>query len=111
VKVGTKYSMSKYIEALECPDCVVICDEPNRCPPEVMNTNLDLWDWRHAAWSNDLKRLIRIAPGVCIFACMNEGADYIGINPLDKAVRERFGRTIRLTWPPQKAYPVCPGCP
>ncbi len=33
---------------------------------------------------------------------MNEGEEYIGTNPMDRAIRERFGRTIRLNWPPMK---------
>jgi nitric oxide reductase NorQ protein len=99
---GTKYSISKYVEAVETPMCVIVCDEPNRCPPEVLNTNFDLWDWRRSGWFDDLKRTVRVAPGVTFIACMNEGAEYYGTNPMDKAIRERFGRTIRLTWPPMK---------
>jgi nitric oxide reductase NorQ protein len=47
--------------------------------------------------------MVKVAPGVVFFACMNEGGEYIGTNPMDKAIRERFTRTIRLTWPPMKA--------
>lgn len=99
---GTYYEQARYVDALETPNCVVILDEPNRCHPEVLNTNFALWDWRRAAWVPDLRRMVRVAPGVVFFACMNEGSEYIGTNPMDKAIRERFGRTIRLTWPPLK---------
>ncbi|KKK59272.1 hypothetical protein LCGC14_3036060, partial [marine sediment metagenome] len=91
-----------YVDALQLKNCVIILDEPNRCHPEVLNTNFALWDWRRAAWVPDLRKMIRVAPGVVFFACLNEGAEYIGTNPMDKAIRERFGRTIRLTWPPMK---------
>jgi len=97
---GTYYQQARYVDALETPGCVIINDEPNRCPPEVLNSNFALWDWRRAAWVNDLHRVVRVAPGVVFFACMNEGGEYIGTNPLDKAIRERFTRTIRLKWPP-----------
>jgi len=99
---GTFYEQAAYVDALETPNCVIILDEPNRCHPEVLNTNFALWDWRRAAWVPDLKRMLRVAPGVVFFACMNEGAEYVGINPMDKAIRERFTRTIRLTWPPSR---------
>ncbi len=99
---GTYYEQARYVDALETPNCVVILDEPNRCHPEVLNTNFALWDWRRAAWVPDLGRMVKVAPGVVFFACMNEGAEYIGINPMDKAIRERFTRTIRLDFPPVK---------
>lgn len=97
---GTYYEQARYVDALETPGCVIINDEPNRCPPEVLNANFSLWDWRRAAWVHDLRRMVRVAPGVVFFACMNQGAEYIGTNPMDKAIKERFGRTILLTWPP-----------
>jgi len=99
---GTYYEQARYVDALETPNCVVILDEPNRCHPEVLNTNFALWDWRRSAWVPDLRRMVKVAPGVVFFACMNEGAEYIGTNPMDKAIRERFTRTLRLTWPPMK---------
>lgn len=100
---GTYYEQAAYVDALETPNCVIILDEPNRCHPEVLNTNFALWDWRRAAWVPDLRRMVKVAPGVVFFACMNEGGEYIGTNPMDKAIRERFTRTIRLNWPPVKA--------
>ena len=102
METGTYYEQARYVDALGTPNCVIILDEPNRCHPEVLNTNFALWDWRRAAWVPDLKRMVRVAPGVVFFACMNEGAEYIGTNPMDRAIRERFGRTIRLSWPPMK---------
>jgi len=100
---GTYYEQARYVDALETLNCVVILDEPNRCHPEVLNTNFALWDRRRRAWVPDLRREVRVAPGVVFFAYMNEGAEYIGTNPMDKAIRERFTRTLRLTWPPIKA--------
>ncbi len=102
METGTYYEQARYVDALETPNCVIILDEPNRCHPEVLNTNFAMWDWRRAAWVPDLRRMVRVAPGVVFIACMNEGAEYIGTNPMDKAIRERFGRTIRLSWPPMK---------
>jgi nitric oxide reductase NorQ protein len=99
---GTYYEQARYVDALETPNCVIILDEPNRCHPEILNTNFALWDWRRAAWVPDLQRMVRVAPGVVFFACMNEGGEYIGTNPMDRAIRERFTRTIRLSWPPKK---------
>ncbi|MDP2324252.1 MAG: AAA family ATPase, partial [Gammaproteobacteria bacterium] len=100
---GTFYETARLVDAIETENCVVVCDEPNRCHPEVLNNMFSLWDWRRAAWVPALQRMVRVAPGVVFFAAMNEGAEYMGTNPLDRAIRERFGRTIRLKWPPAKA--------
>ncbi|GAH58901.1 unnamed protein product, partial [marine sediment metagenome] len=78
METGTYYEQARYVDALQLPKCVIILDEPNRCHPEVLNTNFALWDWRRAAWVPDLRKMIRVAPGVVFFACMNEGAEYIG---------------------------------
>ena len=99
---GTFYEQARLVDALETPGCVIINDEPNRCHPEVLNAMFSIWDWRRGAWVPDLHRMVRVAPGVVFFACMNEGGEYIGVNPMDKAIRERFTRTLRLTWPPMK---------
>lgn len=100
---GTYYEQAKLVDALQTPGCVIINDEPNRCHPEVLNAMFAIWDWRRAAWVPDLGRMVRVAPGVVFFAAMNEGGEYIGTNPMDKAIRERFTRTIRLKWPPVSA--------
>ncbi len=99
---GTYYEQARLVDALETPGCVIVNDEPNRCHPEVLNAMFAIWDWRRAAWVPELRRMVKVAPGVVFFACMNEGGEYIGVNPLDKAIRERFTRTIRLNWPPAK---------
>ncbi|MDP2728266.1 MAG: AAA family ATPase [Dehalococcoidia bacterium] len=100
---GTYYEQARMVDALETPGCVIINDEPNRCHPEVLNAMFAIWDWRRTAWVPDLRRMVKVAPGVTFFAAMNEGGEYIGTNPMDKAIRERFGRTIRLKWPPMAA--------
>lgn len=100
---GTYYDQARLVDAMETPGCVIINDEPNRCHPEVLNAMFAIWDWRRAAWVPDLGRMVKVAPGVVFFAAMNEGGEYIGTNPMDKAIRERFTRTIRLKWPPMSA--------
>ncbi|KKM63831.1 hypothetical protein LCGC14_1507480 [marine sediment metagenome] len=100
---GTYYEQARLVDALETPGCVIINDEPNRCHPEVLNAMFPIWDWRRAAWVPDLGRIVKVAPGVVFFAAMNEGSEYIGTNPMDKAIRERFTRTILLKWPPMSA--------
>ncbi len=100
---GTFYETARLVDAIETPNCVVVCDEPNRCHPEVLNNLFALWDWRRAAYVPALQRMVKVAPGVVFFAAMNEGSEYMGTNPLDRAIRERFTRTIRLKWPPAKA--------
>lgn len=99
---GTYYSATAYKDALETPFCVIINDEVNRCHPDVLNENMDLWDWRRSAYVPELKRTVKVAPGVTFIATLNEGSEYVGTNQVDRAIRERFTSTIRMVWPPSK---------
>jgi len=97
----TLYRKSRFVQALETPKCVVLLDEINRAHPELLNGIFGLLDWRRSIYSDDLGYMVRVADGVTFFATMNEGADYFGVNPLDGALRDRFPRILRLSYPPK----------
>lgn len=98
----TWYRKARFIQAIETPCSVNLLDEINRAHPEVLNAILGLLDWRRSMWSDDLGYKIMVAPGAIFFATINEGDDYYGTNPLDTALRDRFTRTIKLTYPPRR---------
>ena len=98
----TWYRKARFVHAIETPCSVTLLDEINRAHPEVLNAILGLLDWRRSMWSDDLGYKIMVARGVIFFATINEGDDYYGINPLDSALRDRFTRTIRLSYPPRR---------
>jgi len=97
----TWYRMARFITAVETAYTVVLLDEVNRPHPEVLNALFGLLDWRRSMWVDDLQRDVRVAPGVIFFATINEGEGYI-VNPLDDALRERFGRAIEVKYPPKR---------
>ena len=97
----TRYRKSRLVKALETPRCVILLDEINRAHPELLNGIFGLLDWRRSIYSDDLGYMIRVAEGVTFFATMNEGTDYFGVNPLDSALRDRFPRILRLSYPPR----------
>lgn len=99
----TLYRKSRFVQAVETPWCVVLLDEINRAHPEQLNGIFGLLDWRRSIYSDDLGYQIRVAEGVVFFATMNEGVDYYGVNPLDNALRDRFPRILRLSYPPVEA--------
>lgn len=99
-KGETWYRMARFILAIETPNAVVALDEANRPHPQVMDSFFGLLDWRRSMWVDDLCREVRVAPGVVFFATVNEGVEYL-VNPLDAALRERFGRAIELNIPPK----------
>lgn len=95
----TWYRTSRFVQALETPGATVLLDEINRAHPEVLGAILGLLDWRRALWNDDLGYEVRVAPGVVLFATINDGDDYFGTNPMDAALRDRFTRTIELDYP------------
>lgn len=96
----TIYRKSRFVQALETENCVVLLDEINRAHPELLNGIFGLLDWRRSIYSDDLGYMVRVADGVTFFATMNEGTEYNGVNPLDAALKDRFPRVLRLGYPP-----------
>jgi len=97
----TWYRMHRFVQALETPYAVVLLDEINRPHPEVLHALFGLLDWRRSMWVDDLGRDVSVAAGVVLFATINEGEDYT-VNPLDGALRERFGRALEMKYPPKR---------
>ncbi len=98
----TYVNKAALVDALETPGCVIRLDEVNRTHPENANHLFALLDHRRRTWVPLLHREVKVAPGVVIFATLNEGADFIGTNQLDHAFRDRFTVVIRTGYPPEK---------
>jgi nitric oxide reductase NorQ protein len=96
----TDTRQSAFITGIETPGCVVIMDEFNRAENErCTNPLVPLLDGRTSTWIDELRRRIKVAPGVIFVATMNEGAEFAGINSMDAAMRDRF-REIALDYLP-----------
>ena len=94
----TVFTESLFVRAIETPRAVVIMDELNRVHPAVMNSALPLWDFRGELNLDLAKRTIKVANGVTFFASVNEGREFVGVEEVDRAVKDRFGIVLPFTY-------------
>ncbi|MFH1140284.1 MAG: AAA family ATPase [Chloroflexota bacterium] len=99
---GTYFRKAALVDALETPGCVILLDEANRTHPENLNALFGLMDHRRRVWIPNLNREVEVAPGVVFFVTLNEGLDYMGTNPVDRALRDRLSNTLRLEYLPKR---------
>ncbi len=99
---GTYFETAAFLDAIETPGCVVLLDEANRTHPENLNALFGFLDHRRSAWVHQLKREVRVAPGVVFFVTLNEGFEYVGTNSIDEALRDRMTYAIRMSYVPKK---------
>ncbi len=100
----TRFVRSRFIEAVMTPSCVVILDELNRAPVRVHTALLSLMDFQ-CRLVLDLeepeRRIIERASGVVFIATANQGAEYVGTEPLDAALLDRL-QFLRLYYSPEE---------
>ena len=97
-KDGTTYwHKSLFVEAVATKNAVILLDEINRCSSSVLNSLFPLLDDRRECWFDDLGR-IEVAEGVIFMSTMNRGNVYTGTLPPDRALLDRFGYTIEMTY-------------
>ena len=100
-ELGTFYTPSAFVKALETPNCVIILDDMNRVEnPKVLNPLFPLLDDRRETHLDDLGRSVKVAPGVVFFATINEGYQFQGTDPIDLALRDRFDQ-VPVAYPPK----------
>jgi len=80
--------------------CVVLLDEANRAEtPQALNAVLSLLDDTRTVWSPDAGEYFTLPDGMLVVMTANVGAEYVGTQPMDAAVTQRFGTGIRLSYP------------
>ncbi|MBF8267683.1 MAG: BssE [Dehalococcoidia bacterium] len=102
IREGTYFQKAALVDAMETPGCVVLLDEANRTHPENLNALFGLLDHRRRTWVPALNREVVVAPGLIFFVTLNEGANYVGTNAVDIALKDRISNTIRLDYLPLK---------
>lgn len=102
VERGTYFQKAALLDAVETPGCIILLDEANRTHPENLNALFGFLDHRRRAWIPDLHREVSVAPGVVFFVTLNEGADYVGTNMVDRALRDRISCTIQTDYLPKE---------
>lgn len=91
-KGNTKFEETAFTKALEAGNTVIILDEFNRLPIEVLNALLPIMD--DSAEITVKNRNIKVGGGILFGITLNEGVEYTGISGMiDKAVNSRiFGK-------------------
>ena len=80
--------------------CIVLLDEANRAEtPQALNAVLSLLDDTKSVWSPDAGEYFTLPDGMLVVMTANVGAEYVGTQPMDAAVTQRFGTGIRLSYP------------
>ncbi len=76
--------------AISTPRCVIHLEEINRPEhPKALNELFSVLSEDRSIWVDELG-LVEVAEGVIFFATMNEGEEFIGTEPMDAALRDRF---------------------
>jgi MoxR-like ATPase len=97
----TFFVRSRFVEAIQKPGMVIILDELNRAPSEVLNALLSLLDDQARLvieQEEGERRIVPVATGVTFVATINHGAEYVGSEPIDAALLDRFA-LVRLNYP------------
>jgi nitric oxide reductase NorQ protein len=90
----TYYQEFLFPKAIQTPGCVIHLEEINRPEhPKALNMLFSVLAEDRRVWTDDLG-LVKVAPGVVFFATLNEGEEFIGVEMLDAALRDRFYVTL-----------------
>lgn len=92
---------SLFVKALEAGGHVIVLDEFTRGHQTVMNPLNPLLDGRGFTYVEEKGGIIRVGSNTVFFATMNEGASYTGTHAIDAAMRDRWQRTIEVTYLPK----------
>lgn len=101
VKGTVKFTLSEFSEFIENGNCVVVFDELNRVFPEILNSLFPLFDYRGQTRIEG--NVIKRNKSVLFGATENVGYEYVGTQPLDKAMRGRFHGTFEVGIIPERA--------
>jgi MoxR-like ATPase len=99
---GTWFSESRFVQAIQQPNMGIKLDEIGRLQPDGFNILLPLLDGQAylALDEQEAGAIVHVAEGVFFTATANVGRAYTGSAELDKALKDRFGAVIDLTFPP-----------
>jgi len=90
----TYYQQFLFPQAIQTPGCIIHLEEINRPEhPKALNMLFSVLAEDRHVWTDELG-LIKVAPGVVFFATLNEGEEFIGVEMLDAALRDRFYVTL-----------------
>ena len=92
-KLGTYFSESLFVKAIQTENAVVLLDELTRAHPDAWNILMTVLDYGQRYLRLDEKdgqATINVADGVTFIATANIGNEYTATRTLDKALMDRF---------------------
>lgn len=95
---STVVRRNPFFQKVEKGNCVVLLDELNRVPPNVLNPLLSLLDWRRE--ETFLGEKLVVGNNVVFIASMNVGPQFTGTFQSDNALFNRFLVFINVDIPP-----------
>ena len=95
---ATYFAESRFVQAVETPNCIVILDEINRCTPNILNMLIPLLDHRGQVYVEELNRYVNVAEGVVFIATANIGTQFSGTYRFDDAISSRFIYTFECSF-------------
>jgi len=92
-KLGTYFSESLFVKAIQTPNAVILLDELSRAHPDAWNILMTVLDHGQRYLrldEQDGQATIRVADGVTFVATANIGNEYTSTRVMDKALMDRF---------------------
>lgn len=90
--VGTVFSESAFVEAIQTPNAIIMLEEISRAHPDAWNILMPVLDQQRILRLEEKQGspVINVAPGVSFTATANIGTEYTGTRVLDRALVDRF---------------------
>jgi MoxR-like ATPase len=91
--IGTVFSPSPFVKAIQTPNTVIVLDEISRAHPEAHNILMSVLDQGQRYLRLDEAAdspVVKVAEGVSFIASANIGNEYTATRQLDRALVDRF---------------------
>jgi MoxR-like ATPase len=116
---GTFVADSLFVQAIQCPDSIILLDELTRANPDAWNILMSVLDEGQRYLRIDERPdtpTIKVARGVTFIATANIGNEYTATRVLDRAILDRFSAIVEMEYMDiqsevallSKAYPSLP---
>lgn len=91
---NTYFQETEFAEALVNGNCIILFDEANRVETWISNTLLPILDHRKSITIRN--KTYQAGESIGFFFSTNEGWEYAGTNPIDKALKGRINGKINV---------------
>lgn len=99
----TYFAVSQFLKAMEAGNHVICLDEFTRASRALHNVIFPFLDGTRSGYIEEVGRIVKVGAGTVFISASNEGAEYAGVLPMDKAMSDRWISRIELGYLPLKA--------